>query len=130
MGHTVQVAVEDATLEQLAVESVRLLHVLNTRFELLEIRMSALTETVTALQGAVDGVAQRLLPQLATLETQLADALADDAEAAAAVVAIRTEVDRLNALGGEPSTPVDTAAPDAATVPEVEVVSEPEAPVA
>jgi len=65
--------------------------------------------------------------QVAALETALAAAQADDAaaastlaEAATATAAIRTEVDRLNALGAEPSTPVDESAPDAGTTPELE----------
>lgn len=129
---TLSVNIKDATLEQLAAESVRLMHTLHARLDTLETRMSNLTENVQALKGAVDGVAQRLLPKVAALETALAAAQADDAnaatvlaEAVAAAVDIRTEVDRLNALGAAPSTPVDPAAPDAGTVPEVEVVSEP-----
>lgn len=106
----------------------------------LEEQMSGLTESVDALKGAVDGVAQRLLPQVEALEAalsatqdKLAKALEDDAEAAsvladsnAATAAIRTEVDRLNALGAEPETPVETDPTDPVEPP---VVDEPSTPV-
>lgn len=105
----------------------------------LEVLMSGLSESVDALKGAVDGVAQRLLPQVEALEaaladsqTKLAEALSDDAEAAAvladatdATAAIRTEVDRLNALGAEPETPVDTDPADPVEPPVVDEPSEP-----
>ena len=130
---TLSVNIKDATLEQLAAESVRLMHTLHVRFDHLETRMSELTKSVDALKEAVDGVAQRQLIKLAALETALTAAQADDANAAAALAdataataSIRIEVDRLNALGASPSTPVDPAAPQAEVVPEVEVVSEPQ----
>lgn len=129
---TITVDVSDATPQQLLVEALRKLDLTLTRLDTLETRMSELTENVTALKGAVDGVAQRLLPKVAALETALASAQADDAsaaetlaEATAAAADIRTEVDRLNALGASPTTPVDPAAPDGGTVPEVVVESEP-----
>lgn len=96
--------------------------------------MTDLSQSVDDLKGAVDGVAQRLLPEIAALEEALASAQADDANAAsaaadatAAVANIRTEVDRLNALGTDPSTPVDT---DTTPVepPPVEVPADPDAP--
>lgn len=97
--------------------------------------MTDLGSAVADLQSAVDGVAQRLLPEIANLEAALAAAQADDADAAqaaadaaAAVANIRTEVDRLNALGTDPSTPVDTETPPA-DPPVVEVPADPEAPV-
>ena len=71
--------------------------------------------------------------EIAALEEALAAAQADDADAAqaaadaeAAVANIRTEVDRLNALGTDPSTPVDTETPPAEP-PEVEVPADPNA---
>lgn len=115
--------------------SARQLLQYNTRL-LIEMRdlMSELSQSVEDLQGAVDGVAQRLLPEIASLEEALAAAQADDADAAAiaadaqaAVSNIRTEVDRLNALGSDPSTPVDTETP-ATDPPEVEVPADPDAP--
>jgi hypothetical protein len=106
---------------------------LHARLDTLELLMSDLTASVDALRGAVDGVAQRLLPRLVELEAALAAAQADDADAAAllaqaetAAAAIRTEVDRLNALGAEPATPVNEAAPNADTVPDVQVPAEAE----
>lgn len=97
--------------------------------------MTDLGSAVDELQNAVDGVAQRLLPEIANLEAALAAAQADDADAAqaaadaaTAVANIRAEVDRLNALGTDPSTPVDTSTPPA-DPPEVEVPADPEAPV-
>jgi erythromycin esterase-like protein len=101
----------------------------------MEKKMSELAQSVVDLQSAVDGVAQRLLPEIAALEEALAAAQADDADAAAAaadaaaaVANIRTEVDRLNALGTDPSTPVDTETPPAEPPP-VEVPADPNAPV-
>jgi hypothetical protein len=97
--------------------------------------MTDLSQSVDDLKSAVDGVAQRLLPEIASLEEALAAAQADDADAAqaaadaeAAVANIRTEVDRLNALGTDPSTPVDTETPPV-DPPEVEVPADPDAPV-
>lgn len=96
--------------------------------------MTDLSQSVDDLKSAVDGVAQRLLPEIASLEEALAAAQADDADAAqaaadaeAAVANIRTEVDRLNALGTDPSTPVDTETPPV-DPPEVEVPADPDAP--
>jgi hypothetical protein len=101
---------------------------LHDRFDNMERHVAALTDSIDALKSAVDGVAQRLLPKLTALEEALAAAQADDADAAAlladaetAAAAIRVEVDRLNALGADPTTPVDESAPDADTVPDVQV---------
>jgi len=112
-----------------------LLHVVIPTLNRMEKLMTELGAAVTDLQSAVDGVAQRLLPEIANLEAALAAAQADDADAAqaaadaaAAVANIRTEVDRLNALGTDPSTPVDTETPPA-DPPPVEVPADPEAPV-
>lgn len=91
----------------------------------LEKKMSELSTAVTELQGAVDGVAERLLPKIealesanATLESSLADALADDEAAAAAfeeakqaTADIRAQADELNSLGQNPETPIDPDAP-------------------
>src|SRR3954467_1467351 len=111
-----------------------LLNVVIPTLTRLENKMSDLGTAVTDLQSAVDGVAQRLLPEIASLEAALAAAQADDADAAAAaadasaaVANIRTEVDRLNALGSDPSTPVDTETPPAEP-PAVEVPADPDAP--
>lgn len=100
---------------------------LAARLERLETRMSELTASVDTLKSAVDGVAQRLLPQITALEEALAAAQADDADAAAlfaeaeaATAAIRTEVDRLNALGANPETPVDESGPDVDVLPDVD----------
>jgi hypothetical protein len=115
-----------------------LLHVLS-RINDLEVAMSSLTETVTELQGAIDGLAQRFAGKLAALETAqaaLTQALADDqtdeaeiarltAEIADATTGLRTVLDQANALGAEPSTPVDETEPNVDIVPDVEVVSEP-----
>jgi predicted component of type VI protein secretion system len=106
----------------------------------LEEILSDLTESIDALKAAVDGVAQRMLPNVEALEAalaatqaQLAVALADDAAAAevladsnAATAAIRVEVDRLNALGTAPATPVD---PDPADPVDPPVVIDQPAPV-
>lgn len=70
----------------------------------MEERMSALTDSVEALQSAIDGVAARLLPQLQALQAEK-DALS--AEAQGAVDSIQSGIDELNALGTDPSTPVD-----------------------
>lgn len=108
----------------------------------MEARMSDLTAAVDDLKGAVDGVAQRLLPQIRDLEAALTDAesrlstaLADDeaaaevfADAQAAAAAIRTEVGRLNALGAEPETPVDVDPSDPVDPPPVDVEPDPNAP--
>jgi hypothetical protein len=111
-----------------------LLYVVLPKLTTMEKKMSDLSASVDELRGAVDGVAQRLLPEIAALEDALAAAQADDADAAAAaadantaVANIRAEVDRLNALGTDPSTPVD---PDAPPVdpPVVEVPADPNDP--
>jgi hypothetical protein len=126
---TVSLPTTELSAEQL------LLHVVIPTLNRLEKKMSELGVAVTDLQSAVDGVAQRLLPEIAALEDALAAAQADDADAAAAaadaaaaVANIRTEVDRLNALGTDPSTPVDTETPPAEPPP-VEVPADPNAPV-
>ena len=110
-----------------------LLYVVLPTLNSLEKKMTDLSQSVDDLKNAVDGVAQRLLPEIAALEEALAAAQADDADAAqaaadaeAAVANIRTEVDRLNALGTDPSTPVDTETPPAEP-PEVEVPADPNA---
>ncbi len=91
------------------------------RIKSLEALMAELSEAVSQLQVAVDGVAQRLLPRADQLEAALAEtqsrleaALADDeqaaslmAEATQAAADIRAQVDELNALGADPSTPVE-----------------------
>lgn len=91
----------------------------------LENAMSELSAVVADLKNSVDGVAERLLPLIenleannANLEARLADALADDEEAARlvqevkdATAEIRGQVDELNALGNDPSTPVDPDQP-------------------
>jgi cysteinyl-tRNA synthetase len=116
--------------------SVRQLLLYNTQL-LSEVRelMSDLSASVEDLKAAVDGVAQRLLPEIASLEEALAAAQADDADAAQAaadaeqaVANIRQEVDRLNALGSDPSTPVDTGGSEAEEIPDVEVPADPNAP--
>lgn len=124
---TVSLPTTELTAEQL------LLHVVIPTLNRLEQKMTDLSQSVDDLKGAVDGVAQRLLPQIATLEDALAAAQADDATAAsvaadaqAAVANIRTEVDRLNALGTDPSTPVDTTGTPA-DPPPVEVPADPAA---
>lgn len=111
-----------------------LIYVVIPTLNRLEKKMTDLGSAVADLQSAVDGVAQRLLPEIANLEAALAAAQADDADAAqaaadasAAVANIRAEVDRLNALGTDPSTPVDTETPPV-DPPEVEVPADPEAP--
>jgi TolA-binding protein len=87
-----EVAPEDATTRQLLAAIYR-------QGIRLEQRMSELSAEVDQL----DGVAQRLLPQLQALEAQR-DSLS--ADAAAAVDNIRNEVDQLNAMGADPTTPV------------------------
>ena len=126
---TTSLPTTELTAEQL------LLHVVIPTLNRLEKKMTELSAAVTDLQSAVDGVAQRLLPEIAALEEALAAAQADDADAAAAaadataaIANIRTEVDRLNALGTDPSTPVDTETPPAEP-PVVEVPADPNAPV-
>jgi hypothetical protein len=111
-----------------------LLHVVIPALNALEKKMSDLGTAVADLQSAVDGVAQRLLPEIAALEDALAAAQSDDADAAAAaadaaaaVANIRTEVDRLNALGSDPTTPVDPEAPPVEP-PVVETPADPNAP--
>lgn len=111
-----------------------LLYVVAPTLTSMEKKMSDLSASVDDLRGAVDGVAQRLLPKIADLEAALAAAQADDADAAAAaadaqaaVQAIRAEVDALNALGADPSTPVDPDAPPVEPPP-VEVPADPNAP--
>lgn len=92
----------------------------------LETRMSELTAAVSELEAAVDGVAQRLLPQIDALEAanerlaaELHQAGLDDAEAAAvleevvaATAAIRAQADELNSLGASnPEDPEDPEEP-------------------
>jgi hypothetical protein len=110
-----------------------LLHVVIPSLTRLEKLVTELDSAVDDLKNAVDGVAQRLLPKIADLEAALAAAQADDANAAeaaanaqAAVAAIRAEVDALNALGTDPSTPVDTETPPA-DPPPIEVPADPAA---
>lgn len=81
--------------------------------------MSELTAAVSELEAAVDGVAQRLLPQIDALEdanerlaAELEQAGLDDAAAAAvleevvtATAAIRAQADELNALGSSTEEP-------------------------
>lgn len=124
----VSVQLDELTTRQL------LLHVVIPKLTSLEKLMSDLGTAVADLQSAVDGVAQRLLPEIAALEDALAAAQSDDADAAAAaadaaaaVANIRTEVDRLNALGSDPTTPVDPEAPPVEPPP-VEVPADPNAP--
>lgn len=134
---SLRVPLAEANAEQL----LRAIYRQNVRMEK---RMSELTAAVTELQGAVDGVAQRLLPQIdaleeanATLRTQLEGALADDeaaaaafAEAEQAVTGIRTAVQELNTLGASPDTPVeDVPAEDTAPAIPVEVPTEEPQPV-
>lgn len=121
-------------LQQILVMQHNTIHAVMT----LEDRVANLTEAVDQLRGAVDGVAQRMLPRLLEAESALAEtqallenALADDEEAARlfesvtqAVFDIHTEVDRLNALGTDPSTPVDVDA-EPTDPPDVEVPSNP-----
>ena len=111
-----------------------LMYVVLPQLNSMEKKMTDLSASVDDLKNAVDGVAQRLLPEIANLEAALAAAQADDADAAqaaadaeAAVANIRTEVDRLNALGTDPSTPVDTDTPPT-DPPEVEVPADPNDP--
>lgn len=125
---TVSLPLTELTSRQL------LLYVVVPTLTSLEKKMSELGIAVTDLQGAVDGVAQRLLPKIADLEAALAAAQADDADAAAAaadanaaVAAIRAEVDALNALGSDPSTPVDTTT-DPVDPPPIETPADPDAP--
>ena len=124
----VSIPLSELTSQQL------LMYVVIPKLNSMENKMSDLSASVDDLKNAVDGVAQRLLPEIAALEEALAAAQADDADAAqaaadaeAAVANIRTEVDRLNALGTDPSTPVDTETPPAEP-PEVEVPADPDAP--
>ena len=85
--------------------------------ERLESFMANLTESVAALQGAVDNVAIRLATRVATLSDAVAAAVAagaaDEAalqealtEAQAAADAINAEIAELNSLGAEPDVPV------------------------
>ena len=111
----VSVPLDQLTPRQLLVNLTRLWQKSQTTLNRLDKLMTDLSQSVDDLKNAVDGVAQRLLPEIAALEDALAAARADDADAAtiaadaqAAVANIRTEVDRLNALGTDPSTPVDT----------------------
>lgn len=113
----------------------------------METRMSELTAAVTELEQAVDGVAQRLLPQLDALEAanerlaaELEQAGLDDAAAAAlleevntATANIRSQAEELNSLGSsteeppvdEPELPED---PDVPAEPDFPP-AEPEEPV-
>ena len=137
-----------ATEHQLLVETYQLVYAMglrvdqiNARLTSMEMQMSELTEATTALKAAVDGVAQRLLPLVQDLEAanaSLSEALtaaqADDAaaeaamaEAKAATAAVRTEVDRLNALGSDPATPVDPEPEEPVEPPTVEVPADPDA---
>lgn len=91
----------------------------------LEKTVSELSAVVADLKNSVDGVAERLLPLIenleannANLEARLAEALADDEEAARlvqevkdATAEIRGQVDELNSLGNSPETPVDPDQP-------------------
>lgn len=124
---TIRVKISELSIRQLLLYNTQLLS------EVREL-MSDLSASVDDLKAAVDGVAQRLLPEIAALEDALASAQADDADAAqvaadaeAAVANIRTEVDRLNALGTDPSTPVDTEGSESEEIPDVEVPADPNA---
>src|SRR5688572_28746250 len=111
---SLRVPLAEVTAEQL----LRAIYKQNVR---MEERMSELTAAVTELQAAVDGVDQRLLPQIdaleeanATLRSSLETALADDEaaatafdEAEAATQAIRGQVQELNTLGASPETPIE-----------------------
>ena len=130
----VSVPLDQLTARQLLINLTRLLQKQQVTLNRLDSLMTDLSQSVDDLKNAVDGVAQRLLPEIAALEDALAAAQADDADAAtiaadaqAAVANIRTEVDRLNALGTDPSTPVDTDTPPAEPPP-VEVPADPDAP--
>lgn len=104
--------------------------------------VSELDVAVEELQAAVDGVAQRLLPKIQELEAALteaedalADAIASNDGAQEAIDAmhaaagdIREEVGRLNALGADPSTPIDTDPEDPIEPPPVDVEPDPDAP--
>lgn len=118
---TVEVSVDDLSDRQMLRLVLQQQDEILTRIESLEAHVANLSEAVEELKASVDGVAQRLLPKieaaeaaLATAHQQLEAALADDeaaaalfAEAEAAVASIRTETDRLNALGADPSTPIE-----------------------
>lgn len=117
MRTTIPVKIQDASPKQI------LIHIFNT-VNRMEAIMAKATETLTAIQTAVDGVAQRLLPQLQNLKDALTAAQADDAEVSSALDAMMLEVDRLNALGADPASPVDPEAPNVDEVPEVQVPAE------
>lgn len=70
----------------------------------LEARMTEMTQALTDLQTAVDGVAQRLLPQIETLKAER-DSLS--AQAQNAIDVIEGQVQELNSLGANPQTPVE-----------------------
>lgn len=122
----------DATAKQMLVYLLDRIDLIDQTLNRMENKMTDLTASVEALKGAVDGVAQRTLIQVNSLEASLASArealvvaLSDDAKAAAlfaeveaATAALRTETDRLNFLGADPSTPVDPEAPNADQIPE------------
>lgn len=123
----VLVAVADLTDRQLLLHVLQLQTDTNNRITSLEATMAELSAAVAELQGAVDGVAQRLLPKVEQLEAALAAAQADDADAAAlleeatqATAEIRAQVEELNSLGADPSTPVEPAPeePGDGTIPE------------
>jgi uncharacterized coiled-coil protein SlyX len=118
MAKPLRIDPKDASAKQL------LLAVYESQLRL-EKTVSELSAAVADLKNSVDGVAERLLPLIenleannANLEQRLSDALADDAEAAAAfqeikdaTAEIRGQVDELNAMGNDPSTPVDPDQP-------------------
>lgn len=121
----------EATDHQLLLHLVHQQEILLAAIQEVEETVAELGSSVEDLKAAVDGVAQRLLPKISALEDALTAAQADDATAAAAMeeanraaADIRTEVDRLNALGADPSTPVDTSAPPVEP-PVVEVPADP-----
>ena len=118
MAKSMRIDPKDASAKQL------LLAVYENQLRL-EKTVSELSAAVADLKNSVDGVAERLLPLIndlqannANLQERLADALADDEEAArlfeevqAATAEIRGQVDELNSLGNSPETPVDPDQP-------------------
>ena len=101
----------------------------------LEKQMADLDKSVSDLEAAVDNINVRFAGELQTLQTALAEAhqaLADEelddaakdqaleealAQADSAAQRIRSQVDELNSIGADPSTPVDEGAHPDNTLP-------------
>lgn len=122
---TVEIEIDDLTNRQLHLLLVDLLVEQAAHNNRLEVFMSSLTESVSAMQAAVDNIAVRFASQnqvltdaLENAQTALADSEIEEgeaktaleealAEAQSAADSINADVTELNSIGAAPDVPVE-----------------------